>query len=117
MPMARKLVIYLFILALALASGPAPFAVPAAADALATADRAPPDGDCCEDGDKNTERTCAIDGACLLRCPLSPNYLDAASLGFPVAFPMLPGIHFDLNEPPSRAAAPPFRPPRSSILA
>lgn len=119
-PMARKFVITLVVLAITLLTyAPAGGLIVAmtASDETAMADCAMPAGECCNPGDKRTERTCAIYGGCLANCAVSPSFLIApSSISFGPSSNSTE-VRPDADEPVSALGFPPFRPPRHSSLA
>ena len=121
--MPTRLVISLVVLAIALLTyapvGGSSMAMDMSA-AAAMGDCPLPEDDCSTNGKDGAEKTCAIDGRCLLGCAFAagfPNF-HAATASFPFGLPFgSPAAHPDQARPASASGFPPFRPPQHSSLA
>jgi hypothetical protein len=118
MSVARKLIIALLVLAVTLvAYGPMGAAAPGVAEMAAMPGSM---ADCPMNGeshDKDSKPKCTMDGGCVLRCASMPVFQVMLSFALFTPYAGLQVFYFDLTDPTSASAAPPFRPPRLSILA
>jgi hypothetical protein len=114
----RKLITALVILALSfVAYGPMGAGTAAAAVGVEMGIAMADCGMADSQNDQDRTAKCPIDGSCTLRCAPAAAFQLAIAAVLVVPFTGPQVYYFDLTDHSSASAAPPFRPPRLSILA